>query len=184
VLVPALAPALVAGAAAMLVYAALLARSGKREHEEQAPKNPFELDAVIKMALLLVAVSFLAKAGSELFGDRGLLVVSALSGLADVDAATVAVTGMIGSLTVQIAAFAIALALFSNVLAKAAYSAIWGSAPFRNQIWLASIAAILASSAMLYLNPWSAGAAPPTQAAAEAPPENPGQANETRSAPR
>ena len=174
VLVPALVPALVAGAAAMLVHAALLARSGKREHEEQAPKNPFELDAVIKMALLLVTVSFLAKAGSQLFGNSGLLVVSALSGLADVDAATVAVTGMMGSLTVQIAAFAIALALFSNVFAKAVYSTVWGSAPFRNQIWLASIAAVLATSALLYLNPWRA-AAPPTQAAAEPSPQNSGQ---------
>ena len=113
--------------------------------------------------------------GSQLFGNSGLLIVSALSGLADVDAATVAVTGMIGSLTVQIAAFAIALALFSNVFAKAVYSTIWGSAPFRNQIWLASIAAVLLSSALLYLNPWRA-VAPPTQAAAEASLPNSGQA--------
>jgi uncharacterized membrane protein (DUF4010 family) len=165
VLVRSLVPALVAGAAAMLVHAALLARRGGGDGAEQAPKNPFELDAVIKMALMLVAISFLARAGSQYFGNSGLLIVSALSGLADVDAATVAVTGMMRSLTVAVGAFAIALAIFSNVFAKAVYATVWGSAPFRNQIWIASVAAVLATSAVLFLNPWQT-AAPAAQPAA------------------
>ena len=167
VLVPSLVPAFVAGAAALLVHAAILARSSAKDHIEQEPKNPFELVAVIKMALMLVAISFLARAGSEYFGNGGLLVVSALSGLADVDAATVAVTGMMRSLTVAVGAFAIALALFSNVVAKAVYATFWGSGPFRNQIWIASIAAILATSAVLFFNPWQATT--PAPAAAPAP---------------
>jgi uncharacterized membrane protein (DUF4010 family) len=151
VLTPALLPAIIAGAAVMLAYAALLARRASGEHVQQEPKNPFELGAVVKMALLLVAIGFLAKAASQLFGAGGLLLVSALSGLADVDAATVTVTGMMNSLSADIAAYAIALALFSNVVAKAVYATILGSNPFRIRIWAASIAAIIAASAVLYL---------------------------------
>ena len=151
VLGPVLAPALVAGAAAMLVHAAILARTGSKEHEESAPKNPFELSEVTKMALVLVVIGFLAKAGSQLFGSGGLYVVSALSGLADVDAVTVAVTGMINSISVQTGAFAIALAVFSNILAKATYATMWGAASYRNQLWIASAGAIAATSAGLYV---------------------------------
>ncbi|MGZ8361027.1 MAG: MgtC/SapB family protein [Allosphingosinicella sp.] len=147
-LVPALVPPLVAGAAVMILHAGLLARRSSREHVEQTQKNPFELVSVVKMALLLVAVSFLASAASQLFGDAGLLVVSALSGLADVDAATVTVTGMMGAISLGIAALAIALAMLSNVVAKAVYATIFGSAAFRLQIWLASAAAIAASGAV------------------------------------
>ena len=149
-LIPYLLPALIAGAAVMIACAAILAwRSGK-EHVEQTQKNPFELDAVVKMALLLVAIAFLAKAASQFFGNSGLLVVSALSGLADVDAATVAVTGMMDRITPQIGAIAIALALFSNVIAKAVYAAVLGSAPFRIQYGLASLVAIVATAVTLY----------------------------------
>jgi uncharacterized membrane protein (DUF4010 family) len=150
-LLPALLPAILAGAAVMAAYAGILARRSGREHAEQAPKNPFELDSVIKMALLLVAVGFLARAASQLFGDRGLLAVAALSGLADVDAATVTVTGMMGSLSLAVAAWAIAIALLSNVLAKAAYATAFGSNPFRAHLWLASLGAIAAAGALLVL---------------------------------
>lgn len=150
VLTRSLLPPIIGGAVVMLLYAALLARRASGEHVQQEPKNPFELSSVIKMALLLVAIGFLAKAASQLFGAGGLLLVSALSGLADVDAATVTVTGMMDKLSPRIAAYAIALALFSNVVAKAVYATILGSNPFRIRAWIASVAAIVASSAVLY----------------------------------
>ncbi|WP_380880026.1 membrane protein [Sphingomonas sp. DBB INV C78] len=150
VLVPILVPALVAGAVAMIAYAAVLAWRDTAENPEQTQKNPFELWSVIKMALLLVGVAFLAQAASQLFGNAGLIIVSALSGLADVDAATVTVTGMINRISPQVGAEAIAIALFSNVVAKAVYASIWGSAGYRLHLWLASIAAAVASGAGLF----------------------------------
>jgi hypothetical protein len=43
----------------------LLARQEPSNHPEQAAKNPFDLDAVIKMAVLLVGVAFLARAAAS-----------------------------------------------------------------------------------------------------------------------
>lgn len=148
-LAPLLLPALIAGAVVLIGFAAFLARSGRSEHAKVEQKNPFELGAVIKMALLLVVVAFVAKAASETFGSGGLLVVSALSGLADVDAATVAVTGM-RQLAPTLAASAIALALFSNVVAKAVYGTVLGARTYWIWLWLASVAAATAAGAALF----------------------------------
>ena len=151
-LAPILLPALGAGAAAFTAYALLLARKSGREHVEQAQKNPFDLASVLKMAALLVAVGFLARAGGQLFGSGGVLVVSALSGLADVDAATVAVTGMIASIPLAVAALAICLAVIVNVVAKAAYATALGAPGFWKHMWLGSIGAAAAMGAGLWFS--------------------------------
>ncbi|RJF91394.1 MgtC/SapB family protein [Sphingomonas cavernae] len=137
-----LLPALLGGGAAMIGYAALLTRRGAGEHAEQQQKNPFDLDAVVKMALLLVGVAFMAQAASRIFGEAGLIAVSALSGLADVDAATVTVAGMQNAISAEIAALAIGAALVSNMIAKAIYASFLGSARFRRHIWLATLLAL------------------------------------------
>jgi uncharacterized membrane protein (DUF4010 family) len=151
-LAPVLLPALGAGAAALFVYAALLARRSGSEHVEQAQKNPFDLGSVLKMAAMLVVIAFLARAAGQMFGSSGVLAVSALSGLADVDAAVVAVTGMMGSLPVQVGALAISLAVIVNVVAKACYATALGARPFFVQLWLASIAAAAALGAGLWFS--------------------------------
>ncbi|HYJ52481.1 MAG TPA: DUF4010 domain-containing protein [Allosphingosinicella sp.] len=151
-LAPVLLPALGAGAAVLLVYAVILARRGGSEHVEQAQKNPFDLGSVIKMALMLVVISFLARAAGQMFGSSGVLVVSGLSGLADVDAAVVAVTSMMGSITVQIGALAIALAVLVNAVAKASYATALGVRGFFVHMWLASIAAAAALGAGLWFS--------------------------------
>lgn len=144
-----LVPALLAAALIMTALAAILARRDAALHEPSQPKNPFDLDAVIKMALLLAAVGFLARAAATWFGGTGLLVVSALSGLADVDAVTVTVAGMVGTLPVQIATLAIAVAVACNTLAKAAYALVLGKCAFGLPVGIASIVS-LAAGAMVY----------------------------------
>lgn len=144
-------PMLLAGAAAMLAYAALLARRSATQHKKPALKNPFDLVEVLKMALVLVVVAFLARAASEIFGDRGLLVASALSGLADVDAVTVAVAGMLPGLNAQTGAMAVGIAVLSNTLAKAAYASVFGTMAFGGHVWKASILAIAAAGACFAL---------------------------------
>lgn len=150
VLAPALVPAIAAGAAVMVAYAFMLARQGANEHVEQPHRNPFELASVIKMALLLVGVAFAAQAASALFGDTGLLAASALSGLADVDAATVTVTGMLRGISPHVGAQAIAIALLTNVFAKAGYAAAMGAPAYWRHLWAASIGAAAATGATLY----------------------------------
>lgn len=137
---------LLAGAAVMFAYALLLARRGTAQHGERTLKNPFDLDAVFKMALLLVGVAFLARAASETWGDSGLYLASALSGLADVDAVTVTVAGMLSTLAPPTAATAVGLAVLSNMLAKATYATVLGSRGFILNLWSASALAIAAAT--------------------------------------
>lgn len=144
----ALLPALLVTAAVMIAYALLLVRRGSDEHPEQAPKNPFDLDSVLVMALILVGVGFVARAASTWFGEQGLLVVSFLSGFADIDATTVTVTGMLHTLGAGVASTAIAIAVVSNTLAKSAYAVAFGSRQFGLHVSCGSIAAILVGTAV------------------------------------
>lgn len=138
-----LVPALVSGALAMLAYVALISTRNREEHRERPLKNPFELLEVIKMALLLVLISFFTRAASEIFGTRGLFVASALAGLADVDAATVSVTGMLSTIPNQTASWALGIAVVCNIVAKAVFASVWGSTAFSIYIWKASSMALI-----------------------------------------
>ena len=129
-LLPALLVPLLMGAAALVAYALLVARRQRAEGGQGIPGNPFELAAVAKMALLLAAVAFLARAATLLFGDAGLIFASALSARADVDAATVTVAGLLPSLDIGLAAQAIGVAVVCNMTAKAIYAGIFGSFRF------------------------------------------------------
>ncbi len=143
-----LLPPLIAASLIIVAYAALLARRNDGEEPAETIGNPFELLSVIKMALLLVFVAFLARAASEYFGDRGLFAAAALSGLADIDAVTVTVTDMRGSLSPKVGALAIAIAVVSNTIAKAAYATMFGTRGFSLHVWIASALAIAAGTAV------------------------------------
>lgn len=145
-------PPLLAAALAMVAYAALLARKGTVEHREPQPKNPFDLDAVITMALVLVVVGFIARAAAAWFGESGVLVVSALSGLADVDAVTVTVAGMLNTLSTPVAAMAVGIAVASNTVAKAAYAVGFGNRAFGMQVVLASAISLAVGMAAFWLS--------------------------------
>lgn len=141
VLLPSLLAPLLTGAAVMALYGLVLAWRHVPEPAQGSPANPFELWAVTKMAALLVLVAFAARAATQYFGSAGLIVAAALSGLADVDAATVTVTGMLGSLEPGLAARAIGVAVLSNLAAKALYASLIGSRPFALHVWVSSLLA-------------------------------------------
>ncbi|MBW8301429.1 MAG: DUF4010 domain-containing protein [Hydrogenophaga sp.] len=145
-LVATLAPALlaallwplIAAAFVLVLYALVLARQHVSSRGQGIPANPFELAAVAKMALLLAGVAFLARAATQQFGDAGLIFASALSALADVDAATVTVAGLLPTLDVGLAAQAIGIAVLSNMAAKAVYGSLFGSLHFSLHLWAAT----------------------------------------------
>ncbi|BCH21771.1 membrane protein [Mesorhizobium sp. L-8-3] len=147
-----LVPALLAAALVMIAYAGLLARKDATEHQEHKPKNPFDLDSVVTMALVLVAVAFIARAAAAWYGESGVLVVSTLSGLADVDAVTVTVAGMLDTLSTTVAAAAIGIAVASNTMAKAAYAIAFGSRAFAIQVALALPVSLVAGAAVFWLS--------------------------------
>lgn len=151
-LLPALADRLLlplaAGAAVMFAAALLLIRRaepGAPAAQRPEPGNPFDLLAVFKMALLLVAVAFAARVASEIWGTGGLYAAAALSGLADVDAVTVTVAGMLPTLDASVAARALGLAVIANMLAKTAYAGLFGNGRFALTLAGASLLALMAA---------------------------------------
>ncbi|MDQ0304258.1 MgtC/SapB family protein [Ancylobacter polymorphus] len=151
-LLPALADRLLlplaAGAAVMFAAALLLTRrggAGEPPAQRPEPGNPFDLLAVFKMALLLVAVAFAARVASEIWGTGGLYAAAALSGLADVDAVTVTVAGMLPTLDARVAAQALGLAVIANMLAKVAYAGLFGTGRFALTLAGASLLALMAA---------------------------------------
>lgn len=139
-----LGPSLIAAALAMAAFSLLFARNGTTEHTESPARNPFELFAILKTALLLVTVGFLARAAATWFGESGLLVVSTLSGLADIDAITVTIAGILDTISAEFAATALGAAVIANTAAKMAYAFALGGRAYSGRFLLASTAALLA----------------------------------------
>ncbi|MDI6837383.1 MAG: DUF4010 domain-containing protein, partial [Rhizobiaceae bacterium] len=88
-------------------------------------------------------------AASAYFGATGLILAAGLSGLADIDATTVAVAGMLPALDRGTAVEAIGVAVLANIAAKAVYASALAGGAFSRHLWAASILASLAASAVL-----------------------------------
>lgn len=88
--------------------------------ERTRMRNPFELGPALFFAALLAAIMVLSRALREHFGDAGLYLLAAVSGLADVDAITLSIADMTrADLPVPVAALAVLIAAFVNTLVKA-----------------------------------------------------------------
>lgn len=146
-------PALAVATLVMGGFSLFFFRRGQDTHAGDDTRNPFELVAVLKMALLLIAVAFMARAATLLFGDAGLIIVSALSGLADVDAIAVTIAGMQNTIDVDLSSRGLGVAVMANTIAKAAYAAIVGSTAFSRRFILTSGVALAAGLATFLLTP-------------------------------
>jgi len=109
-------------------------------------QNPFALVPALKWGVVLCAVLLLAHFAQATLGDNGFLVAAAASGLADVDAITLAATSQAagGTLSVDIASLAIAIAVISNTIVKGGIALFAGGRPFGRdvvKIFAASMAA-------------------------------------------
>lgn len=120
---PLLAP-LLAAAAVTGAMALLLTRRQARDGGAAQPfdlANPFELPTVLKFGALLAAIMLATKLASGFAGGQGLLALAAVSGIADVDAMTLAMTRQAGNgIAVDLAVQAILVVVAVNTLAKAA----------------------------------------------------------------
>lgn len=84
------------------------------------PNNPFEIGTALQLGALLAAVMFLAEGLQQWFGDAGIYLLAAISGIGDVDAITLTVARMAESdLEAITAVVAITMAAMINTLAKA-----------------------------------------------------------------
>ncbi|NIP73019.1 MAG: MgtC/SapB family protein [Gammaproteobacteria bacterium] len=83
-------------------------------------RNPFELVPALQFGLILVAVMLLAEALRTRFGEVGLYLLAAISGLSDVDAITLSLARMArADLPASVGTRAIVLAAMVNTVVKA-----------------------------------------------------------------
>jgi uncharacterized membrane protein (DUF4010 family) len=122
---PALGAATVGTLGAMAVAgAAFGAYLTTREHAQDLPdlstQSPLKLTAAVQFALFLAGVLLAGRFLSERFGDAGLMVTAAISGLVDVDAITLSVGRMVsdGVVGAAVAGSALFLAAAVNQVTK------------------------------------------------------------------
>jgi uncharacterized membrane protein (DUF4010 family) len=152
-----LAPAMAAMAAAGALFAWLIGRpTGRPDGAPSRLRNPFSLRQAVIFAVVFAAVLVAVRAAQETVGTSGLFVVAGASAVADVDAATIAVTrNGPGPDAWRGAAAAVTLAVVVNTLVKLGLAAGMGAPAFRRPMALAlgGMAAVgAAAGAVIY---WS-----------------------------
>lgn len=100
----------------------------------EGPKNPLQFRASLQMAVLFQAVLFVVHGVRRAWGDAGLIGTSALLGLTDVDALTVAMSASVRDGTpTAVAARAIGLGALVNTLVKLGLALGIGRGRFRTR---------------------------------------------------
>jgi uncharacterized membrane protein (DUF4010 family) len=154
-LVPPLAVPLVSAGVVALAIAMLdLRRPAERSGDHRLKlrnQNPLDLSMAIRFGLLLAAIMFLARAAVAVAGTRGIYVLAALSGLADVDAITLSLASMSahGQATASSAMTGILIAAVVNTLVKPTIVAFTGGVKMGWRVGWPLIVAIAAGGAAL-----------------------------------
>ncbi len=107
--------------------------ASKGDEQGKLPlKNPFALLPALKWGLILCAVLVVSAIAKQEFGERGVYLTAAASGLADVDAVTLAVSrgAQSGQLGVSAAVLAITIAVIANTCVKAGIALLAGKRAF------------------------------------------------------
>ncbi len=106
--------------------------------------NPFQFGMALRFTTLLVVILLLAKGLQNWYGDTGLYMLAAVSGLSDVDAITLSVSRMSQmDITQNIAVTAIFIAAVTNTLIKSALSIYIGGLALGLRVSLSLLGAIL-----------------------------------------
>jgi uncharacterized membrane protein (DUF4010 family) len=156
---PALARSLVLPLALMaapaLVFAGVfwLRRPAGGDIEAPAPGNPLGLATAIKFAALYAGIGLLVKLALEQKWQIGLLPLSFVSGLTDVDAIAlnVAQSARDQTLALPLAARAVLAAAAANSLLKAALAAGFGAPAYRGRAVLVLVATAAVGAAWIFV---------------------------------
>jgi uncharacterized membrane protein (DUF4010 family) len=102
--------------------------SGQEQTAAPEPGDPSNLSAAVVFGVLYALVLLAVAAAKEYFGDRGLYLVAALSGLTDMDAITLSTAQLItaGRVSVDIGWRMMLLGALSNILFKGSVVAALG----------------------------------------------------------
>ena len=140
---------------ASLLAVAWLWRISQRQvrGEVKSGSNPFELSEAIKFGLLFGVVVVLARAAQLYFGDAGVYVASAVAGLTDVDAITLAMADLVkvDPASLPLGARAVVMAVLANTVAKSAMVLGLGSSELRRLMLPVSLGLLALGAAGLWL---------------------------------
>jgi uncharacterized membrane protein (DUF4010 family) len=123
-----------------------LSRSPSIRDGEVSLENPFALVPALKWGALLAVILIVVAVAKQRFGAWGLIVAAGISGLADVDAITVAVNRQVtaDALNVNLAVLAVTTATLANTVSKAIIALATGGKRFGQPIGLVFAAAMVA----------------------------------------
>ena len=119
-----------------------------------APKNPLQIPTALIFAVLIVVISIISAWVQGAFGESGILVLSAVVGLTDIDPFVLNIAqGGIGGMSVASLCAAVLIAASSNNVAKAAYAVGFGgmTAARRPAIMLLVLSLLGLAAAAIYV---------------------------------
>ena len=116
-------------------------------------KTPFAIKPALKFAALFLLILTLQHIALEVYGTRGLYLISFFSGLVDVDPITLSSAKLAGegALTEKVALSSILIAAISNTFMKTVYAYILGGKEFGGLFARASVAMVAAGAISLTL---------------------------------
>ncbi|MGB0416782.1 MAG: MgtC/SapB family protein [Coraliomargarita sp.] len=135
------------------LWAGMLSKQGKEATDIPNLKNPLGLSIAIKFALIYAIISLLVKLFSSTELNQGLLALSFLSGLTDMDAIALSITNNLkdGIVATELAVKAVIIAAIANTVLKAGLVFSLGSTPIKKHIAIALGSTVLAGIATLVL---------------------------------
>jgi uncharacterized membrane protein (DUF4010 family) len=108
-------------------------------------RNPFSISVALKFGLLLVLIMFLSQFLTQAYGDTGIYVLAAASGIADVDAITLSIVNMVSVtdvVSIETAAKGILIASIVNSLVKAGIALFIGQMQLGLRVGLTMLLAL------------------------------------------
>ncbi len=115
-------------------------------------KNPLALQSAVFFGLVLAMIMLLSHALSDWFGDAGTLILSALSGITDVDAISLALARQSSqTLSLSTAALGIVIAASVNTLVKMGMVVVLGDKSLARRIAPAMLLSVLTGAAVFVL---------------------------------
>jgi uncharacterized membrane protein (DUF4010 family) len=141
-------PMFLSGIAAVAYAAILLIRASKTPVTHEAtPGRAFDLKLAVSFAATVSGILFVCAFLNRTYGNRGLVLGAALSGLADTHATAISIASLVsaGRLTPQAAVVPIVVGFSANTLTKAVVAFTVGSTRFALQLLPGFIALILAA---------------------------------------
>jgi uncharacterized membrane protein (DUF4010 family) len=134
-----------------ILTAVLFARTGDSVEELSEQEPPSDLKVAIVFGLLYAAVIFAVAAAQERFGEQGMYVVGALSGLTDMDAITLSTAQLVKSdrLDAGIGWRIVLVAILANLILKGAMVAFLGDRRLLGRIAVLFALGFVAGAALL-----------------------------------